>query len=292
MKHSSLPYSILTLLFVAGYLVFLVETKQVPCIKPIGYALTTYDERFSLPRERVQKDLLKAASVWNTELGREVLFATAEPDLPVIFAYTKTQTTVDTLSNIEENIEILKSELTTLANEYGTLKKQYDALNAQGKATREMYDKLQTLFARYEALRKQVNANIAQGQKLPSGEIEEGKYTSDQNGTRVTIYAYQDEAELVRTLTHELGHALGLDHVENKESIMYPTNARDESLVLSNEDKAELTKVCTEAEGSLQGKLYTAFHPYTGPVYALAKPYAQKGLAYLEELLRYVPFKA
>ena len=48
-------------------------------------------------------------------------------------------------------------------------------------------------------------------------------------------------------MTHEFGHALDMDHVENSESIMYYLRDSDNTFsspILTEEDKAELRKAC------------------------------------------------
>lgn len=60
------------------------------------------------------------------------------------------------------------------------------------------------------------------------------------NGKRtITIYQYDNERRLVRVLAHEFGHALGLNHSKNKESIMYPVIQSD-SLELTEDDVTAL----------------------------------------------------
>ncbi len=260
MRASSLPLLLVVLLGLFGYLGYEIYNQQIPCVKPLRYALVASDERFGISDAEIKTDLKQAAAVWNNALGIDALEVSANPDLPVRFVYTKTQANVDTIGTLSTNIDTLKAQLTEVANQYGTLKKQYDALNSKGKATQQMYDELQTLFARYEALRKQINADVAAGQQIPTGEIEEGKYVSDKDGTRIYIYAFQDKTELMRTLTHEFGHALGLDHVANANSIMYPSNNKSTSLALSKEDKAELARVCGITQHSFSGVIYKYIH--------------------------------
>jgi predicted Zn-dependent protease len=72
---------------------------------------------------------------------------------------------------------------------------------------------------------------------------EEGIYMGDQN--RIEIYFNNNQQELLHTLTHELGHALGLAHVnDNPQAIMYPYTTK--TIILSTQDVAELNEVCRE----------------------------------------------
>jgi len=79
----------------------------------------------------------------------------------------------------------------------------------------------------------------------------------DYQGDKISIYTFLDEAELVRVLVHEFGHALGIGHVENSESMMYhlmsnqPTIAR-----LSVEDTQAFFAVCGQ-DNDLKNRLIT-----------------------------------
>jgi predicted Zn-dependent protease len=71
-------------------------------------------------------------------------------------------------------------------------------------------------------IQKQINSN-----KINSSlekEFAGGEYVKDNGSTLINIYQFENEDKLVRLLEHELGHAIGLDHLENPNDIMYKIN--------------------------------------------------------------------
>ena len=237
---------VLIMLGLLGYLGYVVATRPINCVTPVVYELVVYDTAFGLPKEEILKYIHDAVAVWNTALGKEILVEGTNPKLPIRFEYDASQQTVDAVSTISSQIDATKKQQSAAADEYATLKEEYDAARAEGRATQAMADQLDLVLKKYYTLKDKVSADIALGNSLiPKDEFEDGRYVSDNEGQRIYVYAFQNKRELMRTLIHEFGHALELEHVSNPDSIMYPMN-KSTSLVLSAEDKAELVRACAQ----------------------------------------------
>ena len=79
--------------------------------------------------------------------------------------------------------------------------------------------------------------------KTRGEEFSEGEYIYDASGKRINIYEFSDATKLGRVLTHELGHAIQMDHVEENDAIMYRLNA-GKNQTITEADRAELRRVC------------------------------------------------
>lgn len=75
------------------------------------------------------------------------------------------------------------------------------------------------------------------------GAFDQGMY----QGASIDIYQFDDRDHLRLALVHELGHALGLDHVANPRSVMYPVVSEQDvaEIALSPEDRTELDRICS-----------------------------------------------
>ncbi len=181
----------------------------------------------------------------------------------------KVDSDTEEINKLEEQIRSVERQYESLVRTYDTEKSTYDALIARGATTQEIktqevklnslvpdlnekQDELNILISRF-------NTKITSTQGLVDSYNQSAdNYNNEFTGTRVfdqgehtpgriTIYQYDNYDDLVLVLAHEMGHALGIGHVDSDTSVMHAQleNQDIKNIMLSLDDQSALGRVCT-----------------------------------------------
>jgi hypothetical protein len=133
-----------------------------------------------------------------------------------------------------------------LSKERNDLNSLRDTLNARQKELKELAETINSLVVVINEIASKHNLDLVDHQntgKTLGREFCEGLYEKKKGRQTITIYQFEDRDRLVRVLAHEFGHALGLEHGQSEEALMYRLNSSS-SLELDPEDVAGLKKRC------------------------------------------------
>ncbi|MBI3289871.1 matrixin family metalloprotease [Candidatus Microgenomates bacterium] len=128
-----------------------------------------------------------------------------------------------------------KQKFDEVYKESEDLNREADELNKLAATLNQSTESYNQQVANLNSTISRLNATLAQ-------KPEEGIYNPD--GDVIEIYITSSEKELIHTLAHEFGHSLGIDHIENKEAIMYPYSTQ--LLKTTEEDVNAVTAACKE----------------------------------------------
>lgn len=267
MRKSIIIYAVLL-----GVGIFLFLQKYYPCDHPLSYKIGSIDPKFNLSRDQVLSDAEFASDIFNTASRKKLFTYSDTAALTVNFVYddrAELDTKINNLQNqvtdqgksLKQQIQDYESESKSFQEKIVTFKAKVESYNKEGGAPPDEYDKL---VQEQKSLRDEANSLNAWADKLNlstkeynlnvsdlnndtakfNDEItqrpEEGQYNSQKN--TITLYFASNHNELIHTLTHEFGHALGMDHVNDEKAIMYPYST--ESITPTDADMNELTTVC------------------------------------------------
>jgi len=133
---------------------------------------------------------------------------------------------------------------------YDDLNEQKQALDREREGLNDLRNELQALVDQINELTETANEIVTkynEGVATYNDAFSEAtEFTQgDYQGDKINIYQFKNRDELVLVLAHEFGHALGINHVENSQSIMYKQMGEQSVRVgLTAEDLADFRLVC------------------------------------------------
>jgi hypothetical protein len=237
---------------------------QKPCEKPLTYRIGAWSNAFGISKEDFLSAVQSAEAVWEDPSGRDLFAYDVDGTIAVNLVYDSRQKTSDDTRKLETRINQVGQSLESLKSDIDASKLAYeqavvDYTNLLNKSPRTpearavlekkrleantLADKTKALIEKHNLLVENVNSNIAAVNKSSEAEFEQGLYVSNEKGQKIDIYEFNDRSDLVFVLAHELGHALGMEHNDDPESVMYYKSS-GASLVLSPADLESLNVAC------------------------------------------------
>lgn len=131
-----------------------------------------------------------------------------------------------------------------LKKEKNDLESQFNALEKERKNLNSLIGKTNDLVAKESSIVNNYNNQLSTYKERygQASQFDKGVY----DGKKIDIFQFNEISDLRLTIAHEFGHALGIDHLNNPDSLMYYLMGEQdmESPHLSNEDISSLKTAC------------------------------------------------
>lgn len=183
----------------------------------------------------------------------------AEYDAMVAIYNTDKNKLQQKINAVEEEKRAYEKEVNYWNSKGGASKDAYNKLKAQEASINEKIneinrdqnelnkqtEKINTAGQTINSFAKELNVQVGAFNEIGSNteEFDEGEYVQEGINKNINIYQYEDQNKLLRVLAHEIGHAIGMEHVADTKAIMYMTN-QSSNEEPTDDDIKELRRVC------------------------------------------------
>jgi len=248
-----------------------------PCSKLIEYDIGIFDDRFRIDREAFITQVELAEIPWEQVADKNLFRYVEGADFKVNLIWSEEQERLYKGNDLENELDSEQNSIDTVQNRYQSAVTRYERAvrsyettlvkyethvtywNTQGGAPASEYTTLQNEADSLERKASEINRLLAQVNKIADENNEKvedynssvGEYNNlfnqghefdagNTDGTEINVYSYDGIQELRTLLVHEFGHVLGIEHVDDQNSVMY-------YLLNDQNQKGELTEIDTEA---------------------------------------------
>lgn len=230
---------------------------RTPCDRVIKYDIN-FDDRFRITENEFIVAIETAESRWEDAAGKELFRYVPGADFKINLVFSEEQERLYQGRDITENLDQQQSGLDSLQSRYQSAVRRYESelrsyeqklrkyeqdvefWNGQGGAPTDIFNQLQNQADTLDRDSRQVESlrlNVNKLAEENNQQVEDFNQDVSQfnnlfrdskqfdagntDGTEINIFSYDGNQELMTLLTHEFGHVLGIDHVDDESAIMY-----------------------------------------------------------------------